>query len=795
MLIGVGANWKSCRCSAIARVSWSVSDLIDVTVTARLRKICLRRDIPPPLEYLQPRVETSRTGVRFQRLPLLGIESGKLDDSRELSTLSKRLLTNARLARNETEKENSREKWTWPTERFGTRRDFSERLTDAEAHNMESAVACSKKAERGRSTRSSTSRNRFSSRSTRSDAFYAGVEPLSVRRALHNSAGPDPDTNSAPNSSGSTERVRRQPTSARPRNLEPSPAQGHGVVGSGVRRELFYTIPRDVAVSRREILRRCSKEKESERWRRRSSNNADDLDEEQRERPRTLPSIARRSRREAASKGTAAHSGVQGCRKVSRQDILRRRASVDASVGVSRERGDGISHGRAEERVESSEAKGAARSSAGCPRNVPRPRNLPGWGREDERESRSVCDFLAVTSKLQDITRGLVPRPSTLPKIIHHASRSARLGGDDWSNPKLTRDAVRKEPPVYGRIRRRKTSLPSNGGSVVSLNTLARYPKPGTIRIRERAVDVEFRTTTRHLRDPVPDTPYCSATLPLVDMRTNPQRSAIYAKVSRRTSKSRENDDNDKTETTRDDGVDDGVVDGIEGETGAGRRTVSRRRIIENTRDSYGAGERSDSIKIQSEFQSEGARGKRESNETSGVDRSRESDKSGASEESGGGDHRRDFRSKDATSRSKPARKIENFRSTQREIGTATRLPTTLPGCVKSSRKYSTEGTPGAIDCQRKLAKETSVSSKRGKERSNYAKKSARSHVRAYSDANSGRSNSPVATSSIFGFCTGKRKVQSSSKVESASTCPTWNVKTVRIRKPFSLFLTEKSEQ
>ncbi|KOX71526.1 hypothetical protein WN51_02395, partial [Melipona quadrifasciata] len=588
---------------------------------------------------------------------------------------------------------------------------------------MESAVACSKKAERV-STRTSTSGNRFSSRNTRSDAFYAGVEPLSVRRALHNSAGPDPDTNSAPNSSGSAERVRRQPTSARPRNLDPTAAaQEHGVVGksgralAGVRREVFYTIPRDVAVSRREILRRCNKEKESpsgagrERWRRVS--NVDDLDaEEQRERPRTLPSIARRSRKEAA--GTAAHQpGSQGYRKVSRQDILRRRASVDAPVGISRGRGGGgVSHGQ-EERIESSEAKGGAfaRSSAGCPkpRNAPRPRNA-GWGREDERESRSVCDFLAVTSKLQDITRGLVPRPSTLPKIIHHASRSARIG-DDWSNARLTKDAVRKEPPVYGRIRRRKTSLPSNGGTI-------------------------NRGSAVHLRDPVPDTPYYSATLPLVDVRTNPQRGAIYAKVSRRTSKNRQNEDNDGVDV---------VVGGIEGETGTGRRTMSRKRIIENRRDS----KVDDSIKIQSEGQ------------RARVDRSKESDKSGASEENGG--DRRDFRSKDATqtSRSKSARDrpIENFRSTQREIGTATRFAATLPSCVKSSRKYPSEGTPAPIDRQRKLAKETSASSKRGKEKSIYAKKSARSHVRAYSDANSGRSNSPVATSSIFGFCTGKRKV------------------------------------
>lgn len=664
---------------------------------------------------------------------------------------------------------------------------------------MEPAIACSKKAER-RSTRSSTSKNRFSSRNTRSEAFYAGVEPLSVRRALHNSTGPDPDTNSAPNSSGSTERVRRNHASGRPRNLDQSVGPEYSPKSSKQpiqETTTYHTVPRDVAVSRREILRRCSKDKESpaskssdeshHRWKR-------EVDKDQPERPRTLPSIARKSNKDP---GKIAQSTV-GYRKISRQDILRRRASVDVPVGISRGRSNG------EEKVESSEVKGAAaKSSSSFPKNVPRPRN-PGWGKEDERESRSVCDFLAVTSKLQDITRGLVPRPSTLPKIIH-ASRSVRIG-EDWASPRLAKDAVRKEPPVYGRIRRRKTSLPSNAGtirsSLLSLNTLTRYPKPGSIHVRERAVDVEFRTTTRHLRDPVPDTPYYSATLPIVDMRTSSQRNAIYAKVSRKTSKGLQSHDN-KT-----DSKDSGEGRIVEAELEFGQRTMSRRRIIENTKDSYGeqsSSKTEDSVEIQAEFRSESHEsyqsrdlevyGRQESNEGH-ADRSKETDTVVT-----GGD-RRDSRLEGIWTRSRYAAKnrsksqsrlIENFRSTQREIGTVTRLATTLPSYVKSSRKCSTESPPG-IGCHRKLLKESGISSKQSKERSNYVKKSAASHVRAYSDANSGRSNSPVTTSSIFGFCTGKRKIHSSSnsaaKVESVSTYPTWNVETVSIVS--SNVLTEK---
>ncbi|XP_026670463.1 unconventional myosin-XV [Ceratina calcarata] len=605
---------------------------------------------------------------------------------------------------------------------------------------------CSKRVER-RSTRSSTSGNRFSSRNTRSEAFYASTEPLSVRRALHNSAGPDPDTNSAPNSKGSAERVvRRRQTSVRRGLDQPG---GDRTAESAkqnkpTNQEALHTVPRDVTVSRREILRRYSKEKEDKenparfsetlrhRWKR------PEMDKDQHERPRTLPSIAKKSIKELG-KGQS----TQTARRVSRQDILRRRASVD--VPVSRGRG------RGEEKVESSEAKGpgTVKSSSVFPRRH------PGWGKEDERESRSVCDLLAVTSKLQDITRGLVPRPSTLPKIIH-ASRSSK---EDWVSHRLTKDAVRKEPPVYGRIRRRKTSLPANTSTVKGSSS------------SERAVDVEFRTTTRHLRDPVPDTPYCSATLPLVEMRTNPHKNAVYAKVSRKAYKDSQRCDTNKIESQND--------SRNENETDASQRTMSRRRIIENTKDSYG--EEVDSIEIQSEFQSESQsyqgkdfdvqtkKGLNEVNEANvggvrGIDR-RESRSSTRA------------KSKELTkTRSKSqSRLIENFRSTQRD----TRLATTLPSYVKSSRKCTTESPSGS----RKSPKETDKgvsSSKQNKERSNYVKKST-SHVRAYSDAISCRSNSPV-TSSIFGFCTGKRKVQSSTnsatKVDSISTCPTWNVKT-----------------
>lgn len=343
---------------------------------------------------------------------------------------------------------------------------------------------------------------------------------------------------------------------------------------------------------------------------------------------------------------------------------------------------------------------------------------------------------------------------------------------------------MRKEPPVYGRIRRRKSSLPANTGTfkgpVSSLNTLTRYPRLANPHVRERAVDVEFKTTTRHLRDPVPDTPYHSSTLPLTDMRTDSHRDAIYAKVPRKTSKRYQSHDN-KTDAKD-------AADGRLEADVTGHKTMSRRRIIENMKDrnvyeDQNSSRTEDSADIQSEFQSESQSGQSRDFDLHG-DRDLEELEADRSKETKSRSDIRDDWPKTKHRSKSQSRLIENFRSTHREIGAATRLVTTLPSYVKSSRKCSTEKPPG-IDCHRKLTKETGISSKQSKERSNYVKKSATSHVKACNDVSGGRSNSPVTTSSIFGFCTGKRKVQSSpqgtTKVEGTPSYPSWNVKTVSI--------------
>ena len=198
----------------------------------------------------------------------------------------------------------------------------------------------------------------------------------------------------------------------------------------------------------------------------------------------------------------------------------------------------------------------------------------------------------------------------------------------------------------------------------------------------------------------------------------------------------------------------------VEGEVGVDRgRAMSRRRIIESAKEKKGG----DSVEVQGESRSE----------SQSLSRGKENAQGGKRESTRAEVDPLGCKDSAVKCGTRPRTGlVENFRSTEREIG---RLATTLPGCVKNSRKCLAENPrPGILDGK---------STKRSKDRSNYVKKTgAGSHVRAYSDANSGRSNSPVTTSSIFGFCTGKRKVHSTNsadKVESVSVCPTWNVKTV----------------
>lgn len=552
--------------------------------------------------------------------------------------------------------------------------------------------------------RSSTPRSHFSRHS--SEAFYASAEPLSGSggRALHNGngGGPDPDSPySAPDSCGAPEArsVRRQyRASARPAS-----------------EELFYTLPRNLAVSRKEILRRRSVKDEAEPQLRPAEG-------DQARRPTTLPSIGRRARLQEADTVERASSLLK---RVSRQDILRRRASVESS---------------------------------------PQPRNVA---------RTSFPDLQGSSSRLakEDLSR-----PSTLPKTLH-ASRTPRL--EDYSSSR-TKEAAGREAPIYGRIRRRKMSLPTGATTLrdpaASSSTLTRFSRTRTSGERaETATRV-----VRHLRDPVPDPldrPRCAADAAADD---------IYAKVARKVAR--------QASQSREERQPELSID----------RAMSRRRIISKA-------SQMDSLerRMHQDRDQDVVRIRHDAILVSRADIERlRNFKAGKGDlekpscrqvDSTDWSTRRDARTDSWSSRNKCLRKDSTWgnerqarcksksqsgllmegRETE-SVKTTTR-PTTLPSYVKLGRKTSTGSAVRNADLEQKRSSSSGMLTKQSKERSNYVRKTATRipiHVRTFSDANNTRSNSPETSSSIFGFCTGKRKVQAQASSMTRSF-PSWNLKTV----------------
>lgn len=554
--------------------------------------------------------------------------------------------------------------------------------------------------------RSSTPRSNFSRHS--SEAFYASVEPLSGSggRALHNGngGGPDPDSPySALDSCGvpaEARSIRQQyRTSARPSQ-------------DASERELFYTLPRNLTVSRKEILRRRSVKDEAER-------HLGPAEREPTRRPTTLPSIGRRARLREADTERASSL----LKKVSRQDILRRRASIETSPQL----------------------RTVARTSF----------------TDDPQKSSSRS-----TKEDRDLSR-----PSTLPKTTLHASGTPRL--EEYVSWR-TRETGGREAPIYGRIRRRKMSLPTGAATLrdpaSSSNTLTRFSKT-----RTSGEHAEKTTKViRHLRDPVSDS------LDRSRYSGNAGGEDIYAKVTRKVTRQ-------VTSQSREEKQPESSID----------RTMSRRRIISNAnqmdslerrmhqdRDQDVVKIRHDAIlvsKADMERLHNFKAGKTDVEKASGrIDSTDYSTRRDSTRTDSSWLSRDKCLRKDSTwtnerqARCRP--KSQSSLLTQTESVKTTMRPTTLPSYVKLSRKTS---TGSAARDEQKPASNSGLLTKRSKERSNYVKKTATRipiHVRALSDANSARSNSPETSSSIFGFCTGKRKVQASPMTRSF---PSWNLKTV----------------
>lgn len=543
--------------------------------------------------------------------------------------------------------------------------------------------------------RSSTPRSHFSLHS--SEAFYANAEPLSggrSGRALHNASGPDPDSNSALDFCA-PEVGNRQQYRSSVRRPSRDAGDRRAIVARNDR-ETFYTVPRGLAISRKEILRRrCAKE------------DVETPEKDQVEkRPRTLPSIGRRARQDTERTSSL-------LRKVSRQDILRR-ASTEAN----------------------SQLKDVARTSSD---------DFPNSGRSVKE------DF---------------SRPSTLPKILH-ASKTSRL--EDYSSSR-TREAAGREAPICGKIRRRKMSLPTGAAtlrdSVTPSSTLTRFSK--TRASGERA-DTSTKVV-RHLRDPVPDPPDRSR---CVDDVT---RDDIYVKVARKAFRQASHEE-------RREPID---------------KTMSRRRIISNVdqrdslerrmhrdRDQDVVRVKHDAILVSKADIDRLRNFKTERNDLEDGKTCRVHSAWSTRKDSKTDSWSRNKCLQDSTwtserqARCRPKSQSELLTKRQTEGSKTGIRSTTLPNYMKIGRKTSTGNLPVRNVDEQKRVSASGVLTKQSKERSNYVRKTATrvpTHVRAFSDANSARSNSPDTSSSIFGFCTGKRRMQTSSV---ARRSPSWNLKTV----------------
>lgn len=384
------------------------------------------------------------------------------------------------------------------------------------------------------------------------------------------------------------------------------------------------------------------------------------------------------------------------------------------------------------------------------------------WARSREihknsgaEDSRSVCDF----GHSQVGT--LLPRPSTLPKITHSA-KSSRYN-EDRSLAGSNMELGKKEAGIYGRIRRRKASLPnvSRDQDVprkafhdqdVSRRSSGRY---GDTRKQVTGSkdsistsEISFqRKTYRSIRDPVNDPVYRPRSL--LDMEEVERKGGvIYGRAaSSRDFQGHEDGRERRFDNERRNPDDVCTV----------HRTMSRRRIISNieVRDPKTVNRKKARNFLEPENEDE-----IHSHTLPGTSYDLERIK-----------RRRSLIRKD-NNPPKVNLKSENpdrcrwsrpivgdlegrtvFREFPGDRGDES-VSRTLPTYVKKSKNSF---IPLRIDTR----SQSSATLKLTKERTNQVRKSVDSHARTFSDANSVRSNSPGMSTSIFAFCTGKRKFMS----------------------------------
>ncbi|KAK0083093.1 hypothetical protein PV325_009335 [Microctonus aethiopoides] len=626
---------------------------------------------------------------------------------------------------------------------------------------------------------------------TMSETYHANSGgPLARRRGLHNSNGPDPDIDA---SNSTLSRLRITVSSNVQRHDEVVTGGGRQVVKHFSNPEALR-LSEKIGISRREILerRRAVANDGVERhahtlqhhWKRSDDENDRVHNYYLDSRPSTLPSIRRKSKKLMDNYA----SGFVETRRVSRQEILNRRTSFEAprtpiQVAIRRKSNSLLETGR----VINSERKDETRrideftkqSSSSYLKNATNTRNT-GKRREGSLGrrggARSVADFLTVSNQLRDITRGLVPRPSTLPKIIHSSRNLRSESTTDWCAVRPPKESASREAPIYGKIRRRKLSLP-----VVSRESILRRSTNSLKLYRERDIDsTEDEFDDRILNN------FRQSLNDHSEMKLDCKK--ISGKILRKSSSS-------KSSTYQENDVKlDGrnkILQSNEKKSesiGKELRAVSRRRIIDNVEvvgTSYKSLGSNNKLKTKQEIDYVTINFAISSKTTDHHKESRSLMKTGVNES----ENRvirdaRKIRNNQSTistwhnvkSRTSNNGNRPQSRNKSRETSV---ISTTLPLYTKSPRKNSnsitsttsTKVTSKTLENRQTIdSKNPRLSTKLTKDRTNFVKKSVKNpHSKSLSDIHNAQSVSPAPSTSIFGFCTGRRKV--SSVVKKPSDC------------------------
>lgn len=296
----------------------------------------------------------------------------------------------------------------------------------------------------------------------------ASGEPLSPRRGLHNCSGPNtsavitnlPRVIPIPNSVKKQDEVSTASRQTVKRFSNPETFRSTDVISETCRRHQILERTGEGVLRRSQTLQPHLKKSEDDNKCLRTCYGDT--------RSSTLPAVGRNSKQIIGKYC----SNFLETRRVSRQDILNRRTSFEAprtpiQVAIRRKSSSLLEpSGRVNISERKDETRQIDRSNKPSFAYLKNATRNTGKGREGSlgrrTGARSVADFLPVSSRFQDITRGLVPiKSSTLPKIVHTGKR-VDVDDSGWYTLRgQKKESANREAPIYGRIRRRKYSVPA----------------------------------------------------------------------------------------------------------------------------------------------------------------------------------------------------------------------------------------------------------------------------------------------------------------------------------------------